>query len=215
MDANCLTDNTNVKDLELYCCMREYDNTGFPPAYCLLTTASSITPGKRKITLTSFLEAIKNSYEVNPHFVHTDKDIAEIKSGRTVWTSSKHQLCWWHIKKSVSTHLKKSKRNPDDVEDSEDVLASSKPLPPPPSAPPPSVQTFVPPLSNPGPNSLHIKIRIPTGYQMPDLPAESEIDSDDDVPESGPHSFCPSIYQEKIIQMMEHHLCAHPLIPGY
>ncbi|KIJ31357.1 hypothetical protein M422DRAFT_267030 [Sphaerobolus stellatus SS14] len=107
------------------------------------------------------------------------------------------------------------KADPDDVEDSEDVLASSKPLPPPPSGPPPSVQTFVPPPSNLGPNSLHIKIKIPTGYQMPDLPAESEIDSDDDVPESGPHSFCPSIYQEKIIQMMEHHLCAHPLIPGY
>ncbi|KIJ51982.1 hypothetical protein M422DRAFT_243557 [Sphaerobolus stellatus SS14] len=198
------TYNTNAKDLELYCCMGEYDNVGFPLAYCLLTMMSSITPGKCKITLTSFREAIKNSCKVNPCFMHTDKDIAKIKSGKTIWTLSKHQLYWWHIKKAINTCLKKSKQsttpydpsilkhiNPDDVEDSEDVLGSSKPPLPSPSAPLPSVSTFVTPLSNPGPNSLHIKTKIPTGYQMPDLPAESKIDSDDDVPESGLHSFCP------------------------
>ncbi|KIJ32252.1 hypothetical protein M422DRAFT_265902 [Sphaerobolus stellatus SS14] len=233
------TYNTNAKDLELYCCMGEYDNAGFPLAYCLLTTASSITPGKRKITLTSFLEALKNSYNVNPRFVHTDKDIAEIKSAKTVWMSFKHQLCWWHIKKAVTNRLKNSKRSttpydplvpkmefdfidlsfvpnvradPNDVEDSEDVLTSSNPPPP---VATPSVSTSAPLPSNSGPNVLHIKIKIPAGYQRPELPAESEIDSDDDVPDSGLRSFCPSIYQEKIIQMMERHLCAHPLIPGY
>ncbi|KIJ41774.1 hypothetical protein M422DRAFT_83683, partial [Sphaerobolus stellatus SS14] len=75
----------------------------------------------------------------------------------------------------------------------------------------------VPPLNsaNPGPNSLHIKIKIPAGYQMPDFPEESDIDSEDDAPGTNPRSFCPSVYRESIIQMMEQHLCAHPLIPGY
>ncbi|KIJ25136.1 hypothetical protein M422DRAFT_273913 [Sphaerobolus stellatus SS14] len=232
------TYNTNVKDLELYSCMREYDNAGFPLAYCLLTTASSITPGKRKITLTSFLRALKDCYAINPHFVHTDKDIAEIKSANVIWTSSKHQLCWWHTKKAVNTRLKKSKHSttpydpliprqefdfidlafvpsvkadPQDVEDSEDLPLPSKPPP----APPACTLTSIHPISQPGPNTLPIKIKIPTGYQMPELPAESEVDSDDEVPKNGLRSFCPSIYHENIIQMMERHLCAHPLIPGY
>jgi hypothetical protein len=29
------------------------------------------------------------------------------------------------------------------------------------------------------------------------------------------HTFCPSIYREPILTMMEKHYCAHPLLPGY
>ena len=29
------------------------------------------------------------------------------------------------------------------------------------------------------------------------------------------HIFCPAAYQETIINMMERHYCAHPMIPGY
>ncbi|KAF8588751.1 hypothetical protein K439DRAFT_1613256 [Ramaria rubella] len=38
--------NTNAKALELYAVMGEHDNIGIPLAYCLLSTANSITPGK-------------------------------------------------------------------------------------------------------------------------------------------------------------------------
>jgi hypothetical protein len=31
----------------------------------------------------------------------------------------------------------------------------------------------------------------------------------------GRHTFCPAIYRESIIDMMERHYCAHPMIPGY
>ncbi|KAF8886850.1 hypothetical protein CPB85DRAFT_1232284 [Mucidula mucida] len=50
MDA---TFNTNKGHLELYSIMGEYDNDGFPLAYCLLTTATAVEQGKR----TSALEA--------------------------------------------------------------------------------------------------------------------------------------------------------------
>ncbi|KAH9038211.1 hypothetical protein EDB85DRAFT_2072802 [Lactarius pseudohatsudake] len=40
------TYNTNSRHLELYTVLGEYDNTGFPLSYCLLTTASSIEEGK-------------------------------------------------------------------------------------------------------------------------------------------------------------------------
>jgi hypothetical protein len=89
--------------------MAENDNTGVPLAYCLLTTATSITPGKRKSALTSFFKALRDQYNVSPQFVHTDKDITEIKAAQTIWNSSKHPLCWWHLKKAVSTRLDKSK----------------------------------------------------------------------------------------------------------
>ncbi|HEV7736352.1 MAG TPA: hypothetical protein VGO47_03130, partial [Chlamydiales bacterium] len=69
-------DNTNAKDLELYAVMAENDNTGMPLAYCLLTTATSITPGKRKSALESFFKALRDQYNITPRFVHTDKDIA-------------------------------------------------------------------------------------------------------------------------------------------
>ena len=83
--------------------MGEYDHTRILLAYCLLLTASSILPGKRKDALTSFMEAVCNKYGLHPKFVHTDKDIAEIKSAQAIWTSAKHQLCWWHLKKAIKT----------------------------------------------------------------------------------------------------------------
>ena len=38
-------------------------------------------------------------------------------------------------------------------------------------------------------------------------------DADDGKP--GRHTFCPELYRNAIVNMMEKHYCAHPLIPGY
>ncbi|KIJ40720.1 hypothetical protein M422DRAFT_256416 [Sphaerobolus stellatus SS14] len=76
------TYNTNVKDMELYSVLAEQDNSSIPLAYCLLTTASSITPGKRKKALESFMTSLRDQYHVHPKFVHTDQDIAKIKSAQ-------------------------------------------------------------------------------------------------------------------------------------
>ena len=103
------TTNTNAKDLELYTVMGKNDNTGIPLAYCLLSTATAITPRKWKIVLQSFFKALMEKYGIKPTFVHTDKDIAEIKAAQAVWVTAKHQLCWWHLKKAVKRGLESSK----------------------------------------------------------------------------------------------------------
>jgi hypothetical protein len=45
--------------------------------------------------------------------------------------------------------------------------------------------------------------------------ATENVSDADDEPEAGRQTFCPRIYRERIIEMMENHYCAHPLIPGY
>ena len=41
-----------------------------------------------------------------------------------------------------------------------------------------------------------------------------EDERDEDVT-AGRHTFCPIEHHEAVINMMEQHFCAHPLIPGY
>ena len=89
--------------------MGGHNNTGIPLAYYLLSTATAITPRKWKIVLQSFFKALMEKYGIKPTFVHTDKDIAEIKAAQAVWVTAKHQLCWWHLKKAVKSHLESSK----------------------------------------------------------------------------------------------------------
>ena len=43
---------------------------------------------------------------------------------------------------------------------------------------------------------------------------ENESDADDETA-NGQHTFCPVEHCDALVQMMEQHLCAHPLIPGY
>ena len=43
----------------------------------------------------------------------------------------------------------------------------------------------------------------------------SPSDNDDNNEKSSWRTFCPALYHDTIINMMEKHYCAHPLIPGY
>jgi hypothetical protein len=68
------------------------------------------------------------------------------------------------------------------------------------------------PHTNAGNNSieaLRLVIRIPAHPEANTL-AEAEEDTS-----SGPRTFCPLEYRSDVVDMMERHLCAHPLIPGY
>jgi len=218
-------DNTNAKDLELYAIMGEYDNTGIPLAYCLLSTASSLTPGKRKLSLTSFAKCVRDKYDVYPTFVHTDKDIAEIKASQSVWLNSKHQLCWWHLRKAINARLEKTTKlstTPYNVEAahaefsfiSKDFVPSGRPdhaesedydlL---------SAQNIPPPNPTPNPNALPIKIKIPLGMTFPNT--QSHLELEDAPPSKSTRSFCNAEHRSHIIDMVERHLCAHPLVPGY
>ena len=98
----------NSKNLELYSVMAEYDGSGFPLSYCMLSTASSVAIGKRTQALTVWATHLRDLYGVMPTFTHVDKDMAEIGMLRDVW-KPKIQLCWWHTKSTVEDHIKKSK----------------------------------------------------------------------------------------------------------
>jgi hypothetical protein len=100
--------DTNSKNLELYSVMAEYDGSGFPLSYCILSTASAVEPGKRTKALTEWASCLRDKYGVRPVFAHIDKDMAEISMLRDVW-KPKIQLCWWHMENAVEDRLKKPK----------------------------------------------------------------------------------------------------------
>ncbi|KAF7378400.1 SWIM-type domain-containing protein [Mycena sanguinolenta] len=102
------TYNTNSKHLELYSIMGEYDNAGFPLSYLLLSTASSISQGKRRMALTTWATCLRVAYGVTARFTHVDKDMAEIRMLKDVW-NAKISLCWWHLRRAVRTRLASSK----------------------------------------------------------------------------------------------------------
>lgn len=46
--------------------------------------------------------------------------------------------------------------------------------------------------------------------------SENEVDvSEGEDDGKGRHTFCPALYRDPIIKMVERHYCAHPLVPGY
>jgi hypothetical protein len=102
------TDNTNSSHLELYCMLAEHDNAGFPLTYCLLSTASSIELGKRKLALTAWAKCVRDTYAVYPEFAHVDKDMAEIATLKALWVL-KVVLCWWHLRCAVRQRLAAAK----------------------------------------------------------------------------------------------------------
>lgn len=104
------SDNTNKLNLELYAVIAEVDGAGCPLAYLLLTTTNAITNGARSNVLSRFLSELKN-VNVNPRFVLTDKDAAQIKAIKVVWPNTNIQLCYWHLKRAVRKQLS-SNKNP-------------------------------------------------------------------------------------------------------
>ncbi|KAJ7434395.1 hypothetical protein B0H11DRAFT_1757683 [Mycena galericulata] len=58
----------------------------------------------------------------------------------------------------------------------------------------------------------------PTRSERPTIPETDHgdaMDVDDETTDSTRRTFCPSDFRQPIINFMENHLCAHPLIPGY
>ncbi|KAF0531203.1 ATP-dependent DNA helicase pif1 [Gigaspora margarita] len=86
---------------ELYGIIADVEGTGFLIAYLVLDTTramdTSTSTGKCCKILECFLETIK-AHDINPEFVFTDKDFAEINAATNVWGPLVVQLCTWHIK---------------------------------------------------------------------------------------------------------------------
>jgi hypothetical protein len=257
-----LIDNTNSRNLELYCILTEHDNAGFPILYCFLSTASSIEIGKRKIALTAWVQCVRDAYGVNPDFAHVDKDMAEIAALRTLWGGrTKISLCWWHLRRAVRTRLASTKitttpydakrakgefsfidvtfrpygrSDRDEYEGGfiDDTSPSASPEP----TPNPSRLTVrlpnVIPLGNtqmaaPEQPPLilesqpRLMLRIPRRTAMSARPDRAQSVSDDEMSDdiseekNERRTFCSQEHREKIVNMMERHYNAHPLIPGY
>jgi hypothetical protein len=292
-------DNTNSRHLELYTILGEYDNTGFPLSYCLLTTATSVEDGKRTRALEAWATILRNEYGVCPRFVHTDKDMAEIGASRQVWPDAKHQLCWWHqreaIRKRIKGNLPTSAYNPQranrehafldinfkptsrvDLNDTEGNVpgeiceqgvqgrnANTTALT---SDDPNSIKIRLPALHltrssqtiptvgtsvvgstldvtansamdtrdnisgsiltcsrrdssvagtfSAADNTMKLTIRIPAPSTIRHSGTENESDADDETT-NGRRTFCPVEHRDAVVQIMEQHFCAHPLIPGY
>jgi hypothetical protein len=279
--------NTNAKHLELYAVMAEHDGAGFPIAYCLLSTANSIEIGKRTKALKAWAIRLKEKYGINPKFAHVDKDMGEIAMLRIVW-DPKIGICYWHHRKAVSERLAKAKLSTSPY-DPDRAHAEFPSIISPAFRPKgrPDKDEYEGGIRDdvadnvthqPGPNSLYIRLAIPSTCQSPPTtsttpstersalgnvsnvhesrPTTSTIqpppvppvdrsnvqsnprptiripprkdaenhsntavmDKDSPGPEeedASRRTFCPIEHRETIIQMMERHYCAHPLIPGY
>jgi 5-formyltetrahydrofolate cyclo-ligase len=48
---------------------------------------------------------MRDKHGLDPDVVLTDKDFAEIGAARAVWPRAKHQLCYWHMRKSVRERM--------------------------------------------------------------------------------------------------------------
>lgn len=242
--------------------MAEQDNSGIPIAYLLLSTASSIEKDKRIRALDSFLRCVRDLYKIHPHFIHTDKDVAEIQAAQQVWPKAKHQLCWWHLRKAIRERLAKRKlaTSPYNAARAHSLFSFIDPLWIPTVCPDPAdneggdsderaavgraPQITAPNLEllnlkTQGPNMLPL-LRLPgrppnddplkgvpdaaanvSGIEVKTQPQPASAESKKSDAGGGKveelvekRTFCPEEYRDDIVDMVEKHLCAHPLIPG-
>ncbi|CAG8632278.1 14026_t:CDS:2, partial [Cetraspora pellucida] len=77
------TYNTNKMNLELYSVFAEVDGMGFPLAYMLLTTATAMVDGVRTRMIAHFFDNLRHM-GINPTFVMTDKDSAQISAAELI-----------------------------------------------------------------------------------------------------------------------------------
>ncbi|KAF7314814.1 SWIM-type domain-containing protein [Mycena kentingensis (nom. inval.)] len=170
-------------------CMRSWpshDNAGFPLAYCLLSTTSSISLAKRKKSLTAFATCVRDKYNIQPEFIHVDKDIGEINALRTVFPDAKISICWWHINDAVGKRIKSTKmsttkynpkraRQQDEYEGGkpDDAVPADEEDAPQPTQNPSAVKFTLPAMPAPRPIPLDA-----TGIQVLRLPALASISPD-------------------------------------
>ena len=237
-------DNTNLSNLELYSIMGEYNNTGFPLTYCLLSTAEALEIGKWKKALNAWVSILCDKYGIIPVFTHTDKDMAEISMLHDVWILVNVQLCWWHLQKAVWDWLSKNKLSttpynvkcawlefafidimfvpPGHADAHEykggmcDIITDIDKEPPCPS--PNTISILIKPPPKPHnlwPWMVSSNTKPPGGVKA-DRAAPNTEYPDVGNEDDGKHRvFCPEEHCEPIVNVIEAYLCAHPLIPGY
>lgn len=214
--------------------MIEIDNVGYPVSYLLMTTATAIDQQKRTKSLASWARQLRDRYDIQPVFAHTDKDMAEIGCLKEVW-DPKINLCWWHLRRAVKTRLAKAKlaTTPYNAGRAHHEFAfidtSFKP-----ACNRTDTGDFEGGVPDDGEASVRksentdglarLTLKIPprtqpVPLQTPEQTPSPEDEEDDEEGDMGTErnkrTFCPTEFRESILGMMEKHYCAHPLIPGY
>ena len=62
-------------------------------------------------------------------------------------------------------------------------------------------------------DTTKLTIRIPASSAIRDSGPENAPEPDEDITRR--RTFCPVELRDNVVEMMERHFCAHPLIPGY
>lgn len=205
--------------------MTEHDGAGFPLSYCLLNSASSISPGKQKKTLTAWENMLQDMYRIYPVFIHFNKDMAEISMA---WESyslakKKNQCCFWHMEDAINAQMKKGtlatvpykptaankefpfisktfcplgrRVNVKDYEGGEDSHQRAKTV-------------------DDRPWALQFTLPTPSDDNEEDMQEEEEeegVEMQDDGPQN---KFCPVALHSQVCSMFSDHFHAHPLILG-
>lgn len=109
------TFGTSNNAMSLYAVLAELDGSGIPLAYCFTEVhennvhgARKATPGSTTAVLDQFLSPLRDR-GLNPTFVGTDKDFAEIRAVQQVWPAAKVQLCYWHARRAMRSRLANSR----------------------------------------------------------------------------------------------------------
>lgn len=113
------TFGTNNSGLDLFVVLAEVEGIGVPLAYCLVEllrpqsdsrqkSQCRADPGAMIYIIQQFLGELKQ-FGLHLSCFAIDKDQAEIAAVPTVWPKVKIQLCYWHVKRAVSTKLNSSK----------------------------------------------------------------------------------------------------------
>lgn len=92
--------------------MGETYGKGLPLGYLLIQSDGTGPAGAKERLIEQFLRYIKEKWNIQARFTHSDKDPSEINAMGSVHPDAKHQLCFWHSVKAVKTRLSILRRTP-------------------------------------------------------------------------------------------------------
>lgn len=104
------TYKTNRQNHELFVVLANVNGAGYPVAYLLVDTTrappDATTP--KTVIITDFLRSL-SAAGMNPQFMFSDKDAAQMRAIETVFENHTLRLCIWHMLKAVGQKLSQTK----------------------------------------------------------------------------------------------------------
>ncbi|KAG1878754.1 hypothetical protein C8R48DRAFT_745325 [Suillus tomentosus] len=207
----------------------EFDNAGFPLSYCLLSTATAIEIGKRTTALRRWATYLRDNMsksvwptaKIQLCWWHLRKAIRERLAKSKLSTTpyrparANHEFPYIDISFAPEGTADTEEfeggvlLEPDEIHPKDETVPSlsiripnSSQLHSSRDSEPNDID-LVDDRINTNRNALTIKFKIPKkGLEEQSADIHSRV-------------FCPAHLRETVIALIEHHFCAHPLIPGY